>query len=761
MNDQYGTFGSDGATFVITEPRTPREWYNYLWNDRYVSLVSQVGGGESLAQDTMGRRIETVKDRMLYVRDADSGAVWSATALPADAGLSEYTCTHGLGQTTIASVRLGIATSLTVFVPERHLCEVWLLTVTNTSQVPRRLSLFPYVDAGLGGALKPQAYYMAHGTFDASICGATLTTRARFGEADTCINYMVADAGIEGWDTNYRLFMGYGSRLCPDAVAAGACTGSDTIMEKGILALQIDLALDPGASATLGVLVGAATSTDEIAAARGELLAAGAAQRELEETVARCRQVLGQTCVQTPDPALNAFAAHWLKRQIALGIHWARVRHNGYRDQVQDIAAFCRVNPAAAHAEMRRVLSYQYSSGYAPRTWLDGSLQDHDFSDNHVWIPMAVHALIAETGEAAALDEKIAFNDGSAAPLYEHAKRAVEYLWSDRALHGLCRMRSGDWNDCMNRVGPQGAGVSAWLSMAWCVANRCLEELAEYLGRADDAATCRQRGEEMATLIETHAWDGDRYVRAFDDHGAVLGASSCDEGRLFLNPQSWAVLAGLGGGGRARQAMETADRLLETEIGPLTVLDAYSHWHDNVGTMSSKLQGVQENGGVYLHASAFKLVADCLLKRHDKVEEALHKMLPFDHSAFAKDCEPYVLCNCYYATRDTYRYGTTGQSWGTGSAGWFYRALLDDVYGLRPGFDGLRLDPCLPPTWTHCGVERHFRGAVYRVAFDQSAGWERVASVVVNGQPHVGTHLPCESGETYEVEVVMGAKLST
>lgn len=758
MPETYGHFDDAAREFVITTPATPREWYNYLWNGQYVSFFSQTGQGESLRQDRMGRRIAVVSSRAVFVHDCETGAFWAINGQPAlkpEVARSAYRCVHGMGYSTIEQTCAGIASSFGCFVPREEPCEIWTIRLRNVGDRPRRLKVFCYYNTNFDGGLKPQGYYTVAGQLEAAVGAVVVRHRQRFADAEETMIHLGLNVPITGHDCAYSSFVGLGTDQRPDAVVRGACGNHASHMEKCICAVETTVELAPGQESVFSAIAGAATSIEEIARTRSRFADGAAVEKELAAVQRGVIEQLGTNRIEAPDPNLNSLVAPWLKRQISLGIQWARVRHNGYRDQMQDIAAMASIHTCSAREQLHRVLSYQYSSGYAPRTWLDGQIQDKDFSDNHVWIAESVHRLIMETGDLALLDEVAPFNDGSSASLYEHVKRALDYYWNDRGLFGLPRIRSGDWNDCLNTVGPAGKGVSVWLSMAWYLANRQFIELARLSGREADATVAEGRGREMRRLVDEHGWDGKWYLRAYDDEGRVLGSHTNAEGTLFLLPQAWAILSGIAEGDKGIRAMQSVDDLLERDIGTIKVLNAYSHWQPNIGWMSLKMPGTQENGGVYLHASAFKLVADCMLKRHDRVAMAIHKILPADHTYRQKTAEPYALCNSYYAIEGSYRYGLPGQSWGTGSAGWFYSALLNHVFGLRPEFAGLRLDPCLPPEWKRCTITRQFRGAEYHVEFDQSRGYQQIAEIVVDGRPQASPLLPYAVGKRFEVRVAM------
>ena len=240
------------------------------------------------------------------------------------------------------------------------------------------------------------------------------------------------------------------------------------------------------------------------------------------------------------------------------------------------------------------------------------------------------------------------------------------------------------------------------------------------------------------------------YLRAYDDDGRPLGSHTNQEGTLFLNAQTWAVLSGIAVGDRGRRALAYAEAQLQSDLGIRCLQNPYTHFDPAIGLISRKTPGIQENGGVYLHASAFKLVADAMLGRSAAVERGIADMLPFD-----RDAEPYVFSNCYFAIEDSYRYGTAGQSWGTGAAGWFYVALLNHVFGLKPEMDGLRIDPCLPPSWKTCAVTRPFRGALYHITFEQKDIDGRLREIKVDGRQWQEPVLPVQPGKTYQVSVTL------
>ena len=421
----YGQFSHDGTEFEITNPATPRPWYNYLWNDRYVALFAQTAQGESLTQDALGRRIEIVSGRMIFVRDQATSKFWNINGLPVDAQRTGYRCAHGLGYSVIESQQAGIASRFRMFVPQNEICEIWTIKLQNTSPRLRRLSVFLFASTNFDGVPKPQAYYQGSCRYERRWNAVVRRKHHSFDGAEDVNAFMTTDRQPVGFDGSLNGFVGHGTDQRPDAVVQGHCRGTDTDMQKSCFALEFALTVPAGKEVILQAIVGAGKTTADIPRIRQKFFHPGKVETELRRVCADINSLLGANQIETPDPKLNAFFHPWLKRQASLGTQWARVRHNGFRDQVQDIGALALMNPAAAGKQLRRVLAYQYSTGYAPRTWLDGKILDKDFSDNHVWITYAVHQLVLETGNLRILDWKIPFNDGSVAPLYEHVKRAV------------------------------------------------------------------------------------------------------------------------------------------------------------------------------------------------------------------------------------------------------------------------------------------------------------------------------------------------
>jgi len=762
---EYGYFQKNGREYVITTPRTPRHWYNYLFNDNYVTFTSQVGAGEGLLQGELGRRILLVNSRQIYVSDCETKEFWTVNGLPVDLDYQNFRCVHGIGYTEISSLYQEIAGSWRLFVPQDAAEEIWTVRIKNCSDRRRTLKIIPYAKTEIDGGYRPQGYNVDMADRTEAYNGVTTRSFAKIESAgfQQVSAYLLADQEISGYDTRKSAFIGmYGSEERPEALLRGGCTNSDCNAEKICLVLENTVILQPGETAEFHYALGVALRPDEVAQAAGRLQdwktegrLAAVKQRYAEEE----RGVM----INTPDENLNYLVNYWTKHQTNMGSRWARVRHNGYRDMVSDSECLATFQPQLAWERFKRALTYQYRSGYAPRTWLDGEIRDNAFADCAVWIPMAAAAIIEELGDLSRLEEPVVFNDGSIASVYEHVRLAVEFLWNFRGLHGLIKIWGGDWNDMMNQAGLEGRGVSVWLSIAWCRANQQFALLAEALGRQEDLFLAKLHGAEMKAIINEFGWDGEYYICAINDAGKRLGSKWCEEGKIFLIPQLWAVMAGVADEVRRNRLLAAVETHLETDLGTLVSWPAYHRYEESIGQMTQKPPGVHENGGVYLHPACWKLAVDSIMKDNEKVQRGLKKILPFHHEYHQKLCEPYIMCNSYFNEETGYRLGTAGQTWRSATGAWLTKALFQYVFGLKAELAGLRLEPCLPPEWTTCSVIKEFRNAVYEIHFRQpeSGGGNYISRLLVNHTPWQQRHLPYKSGECYMVEVELSAQEET
>lgn len=752
---EYGYWESNGKEYVITERKTPRHWYNYYFNDTYNAFSSQVGFGNGFCQDDLGRRIKLITDRCVYVCDKDANTWHTACGLPMREAFDRYECRHGLGYSTILCEKNGIRSEYTVFVPVKGDREIWTVRLTNLRASPAKLSVIAYAQTECDGEYIPQGYNSRSADMYADI-GAIIARCARaYGSsvAKTAYEFMLCSDAPLSYDTRKNAFIGvYGSKEAPEAlIEQNGCTGSACICEKICFALEAAAELDSGGSKTVSFMIGHAKSTDEIKTIQ-DAFTVQQANIWLDEVTKLRQAEIDGVVIRTPDTYLNHAFNSFYKYATNMGSRWARVRHNGYRDIVSDTECLGAFNPTLAWERFKRILTYQYSNGYCPRTFIDGAIRPNNFSDCAVWITFCARSLVMELGKKELLLEEVAFNDGTTASVFEHLRRAVDYLYHFQGMHGLIKIWGGDWNDGMNGAGLQEKGVSVWLSLAWYRANDQFMELAELIGRTELLDEHRTMGEDMKEKINTYGWDGEYYIAAINDLGQKIGSKESNGGNMYLIPQLWAVLSEILPKDKLMTLMETVDARLETPMGTLINNPGYEEFDAFVGTMTAQPKGTLINQAVYMHPMAWKLAAECIMKRPEKLEMTLKKILPWDHT-YAPTCgEPYILYNFYYSDEDSYRYGTPGQSWRTASTQWVVKSLINFVFGLKPCMEGLRIDPCLPPSWKDCSITKQFRNCRYEITYRQTKQ-DGSMTLTVNGQPLDGTLLPYSDGECYQVEV--------
>lgn len=749
----YGKYKDNGKSFEITKPDTPRHWYNYFFNDDYVSFTSQVGFGEGFAQDDLGRRIPVVSNRNVFV--SENGKSWSICGLPIKYGYTRYSCVHKNGSSTINLKYRNVESSFRIFVPNHGMCEIWSVTLKNCSDEDRQLDIVSYAKTEIDGTYKPQGYNTGTGGFDKKhkvVWGRSFlpfyTTENRPVRV-----YMGCSDKITGFDSRRNAFIGtYGDEQHPYGITSGLLTqDTDCNSEKICLVLKTGIKLMAHEEKTVHFTIG--TTVDENSY---PVFKASEVDRMFREMEDKYNDVLSGVEIHSPWKNFDYLINGWMKYCADMGSRWARVRHNGYRDMTSDTECFGCVNPKIAWERLKRVLSYQYSNGYAPRTIIDGAIRDRNFSDNTVWMTFAADSIVKEIGDVSLYNDVVKFNDGSEAPVYEHLKRSVEFLYNFQGLYGLVRIWGGDWNDCVNFAGLKGKGVSVWLSLAWYRAARTFVRIAKSLGREEDAKMVDEQSKIMQERIEKYGWDGEYYIYARTDDDIILGSKTSEAGEMYLIPQLWAVLSGVSETGREKIAMDSVEKYLEIDLGTRLSYHAFTHRLSYIGSCSEKPAGCQDNGGVYLHCAAWKLACDSILKRPEMVEKGLRKMLPWDTTYAVKCGEPYAMFNSYFAPECGYREGTPGQSWRTAASSWLLKSTVEYVFGMHPELEGLRIDPCLPPSWNNCSITKVFRGCKIDVSYKRTGKGCEVKKITVDGKTAESNIINPNGKKKLKVDVEIG-----
>lgn len=753
-------YTNDGAGCVIHEAETPRYWYNYLWNEEgYCAQISQTGHGRSYYLNEKADMCMINRDaaRYIYLRDEKSGDCWNAGKGPLGTEVDDYSCTHAIGHTTIKSKREGITAEWRIFVPLGETCECWTLRISNESEEARMISAFPAVSFSLDGFSHPRYYEMYRSietSFDEELNGIYCRSAHPFAPHKRYNGFLASSEPVFGYDGDLTAFFGSLSTHTETDAASSAlyqrperlvtgenCSDSDGALFIPGAVLQHTLTLLPGERREIRLVFGVAESPEGARAAAGHYTDESNQSEELRRAEKHYFDKYSSLSVTVPDAKLDIIMNMWIRKQVDFCI----VGKKGVRDNLQIAVALLNYRPEKAKSEILECLRHQFRDGHAVLTWYP--YDDTRYSDQPFWIIWAVCELIKETGDKTILDEIIEWQDGGEATVLEHVKAAVQRLLDDRGRNDLIKIYFADWNDALN-IPPEEDGESVMLSEQFCLALRELEQMMLWLGDEEYAAFCRDAYEETKDAVNSEAWDGKWYCRALAK-SENIGSKDSSGSKIYLNAQTWAVLADIVPEERMENVISAVDGM-EMDFGFPLNSPPYMGYDRMVGRMSGMLPGLFENGGVYCHASAFKLLMDCKLGRGDDALRTMKKIMPdSDYNPSAQSgAEPYVFTNCF-STHPKY-YGRSYQSWTTGTSAWSLRCLYEGILGVKRGYEGLVIEPAFPSDWDHAEVTRTFRGTEYRVIIRRTGE----GMIMLDGSPVSGNTVPdLRDGGRHIVEV--------
>ena len=783
---RYGHFDDRQREYVIENPDTPMSWVNYLGTSDYCGIISNNAAGYAFHKSAKSARLLRMRfnsiptdrpGRYIYLRDNANGDYWSASWQPVGKPLSRYKteCRHGLGYSRFLSRYAGIRTSYRVFVPIGKPIEFWEIEVENTTKRERDLSLFAYAEWCFWEMHQDlmNFQYILY-TCRMAYENATVDYSIRLWPFREPKGFMASILPVESFDTDREEFMGrYRHEGQPKAVEAGRCSGSIAVGGNPCAALQNRFVLGPGETKRALFILGvgdAKTFGQECRA-----LYADPAQVEAEFLKLQdyWKQRLSRYACKTPSPLVNSMVNVWNQYQCHTTFAWSRsASFNeaggrdglGFRDSNQDTLGVAHAIPELVRQRLVDLLKGQHANGSAmhglqPLTWTQGphNVEPWIFSDDHLWPLLSVTAYLKETGDLAFLDETVPFADRGAASVYDHLKRSLEFSWSQRGPHGVCLGLAADWNDCLNL---KGKGESLFSTFLFYRGLGEMAALAQRLGRADDAEHFGGYRRELLVNIEREAWDGEWFLRGFLDDGRKLGGRESDQSNIFINSQTWAVLSGAAEREKAIACMDSLHKFLATEHGVVKNFPAYREHDAQVGAITCFPAGLKENGGIFCHANTWAVIAEAILGRGDHAFRLYQAFLPAAKNDVADTytMEPYVYSQFITGKEHPSRFGRARNSWLTGTASWAFVAISQYLLGIRPDYDGLVVEPCIPSEWDGYEVTRVYRGATYRIRVrNPKHVCSGVRSVKVGGKKLAGNRLPiAPAGETVRVEVAMG-----
>lgn len=729
-SDRNYAFTPEGDAFALNTIHPPRNWKNVHYSGfsrkgAYWSRCTQTGEGSIFLMDAEGNRCTLTPDagrKVIYFRDDDTRTVWNIGGAPVPTAVQEFTCRYRLESTELSSIQNGIFASQRVFVPEGADFEIWTVQVENRSRETRRISIFPYLSLGLDGFKSNYAWGAWHkkvwGRADLPGCFAECVYPNPAPETYTAM--LVASAlPIGSLGGNSEVFTAGYSYGWPNLVDGRDFTWTDTTHdEEGLcLMLQNRARLAPGDSIRIHYAVGRG-GTPQRAQSLAAQLTDAQVEAWLDVVREREKRHANVATIDTGNERVDRFFNHWLKKQI----HTYLVFKTGIRDNLQTNLAFASIDPESTRENLEMILSHQYADGHFPHTAMP--LNEHHYGDKTTWCLLAVPAWIRETGEITFLEKELPFlipGGGftqERGTVLDHLLRAREHIMRDTGQHGLPLIHQADWNDDLTGPGLGGGGESVLTAMMFCRGLLDCVELFEFCGKKDLAQAFQATYADFKDRINATAWDGEWYLRAFAGDGTAVGSHRSREGQIYTNVQTWAALGKIADEERSQSMFAAMDRRLETKIGMKVLDPLYTEWDPAVGDLSVALPGYYVNG-VYNHAGAFKVLADCEQKRGAAAWRMIEALIP-DSPANPSEqslCEPFSITNCYRC--DELRYGLCGDVWHSGTSAWLYVGIVEGICGLRPHFNGLQIRPCLPPHLNRIAIRRTFQGCDYHFVIEK------------------------------------------
>lgn len=797
---QYGYFDDERKEYVITRPDTPKSWSNYLGNTEYGAIITNNAGGYSFYKSGgMGRfmrlRFNSVPmdqpGRYLYWHDRESKDYWSSSWQPVGKSLEEFhsECRHGTAYSVISSNYRGIDTETTYYVPLGQKYEVWRVKVTNTGNQKRSLRGFTYVEyAANWNAIDDlmniqyvqytSLMNMTNGMIDHATNPNIPEMPDNFKEKDQGRHTFQALAGVSvtGYDTDREQFIGaYRTYANPRVVEDGICKGSDGYGDNPCGALQFDLDMEPGETREFAVLMGIGRPEEEGQKVRQSYNDLSVVEDELADLKAYWHNQMKGFLARTPDRELDSTINTWGIYNSLITFAWSRAASLvysgidrdglGYRDTVQDFLGVLHAIPEEAGKRLELMITGQVSTGGAMPVVLPFSHspgnekspgEDQYRSDDCLWLFNAIPAYVKETGDLEFFHKVLPYADQGEDTVLGHMRKAIEFNLERSGEHGLPCGLAADWNDCL-KFGHDGESVF--------VAMQLRLALREYIGICDLLTNEAEKDWAQPLLnqldenIQKYAWDGDWFLRGYRFDGMKFGSQESSEGQIFLNTQTWAILSGAAREDQAPVIMEKVGERLATDYGLKLCDPPYTRSDYNIVRAQLMNPGLKENGGIFVHTQGWGVMAETILGHGNRAYEYLRAYLPAacNSEADVREIEPYVVCQSTHGPESP-KFGASRVPWLSGSATWTYYSITQYVLGVRPGYEGIAIDPCIPSSWEGFYVSRNFRGKSLKIKVENPGRVEKgVREIVINGHKVEGSFISTELLEAEnDILVVMG-----
>ena len=823
MEDRkFGYFDDLNREYVITDPKTPWPWINYLGNEDFFSLISHTAGGYSFYKDAKFRRITRYRynnvpmdngGRYFYINDNDT--VWSPGWKPCKTPLDFYECRHGMSYTRITGAKNGIEASVLFFVPLNTWGEVQKMTLRNTSDKTKRIKLFSFAEWCLWNAATDMENFQRNfSTGEVEVDGSTIYHKTEYKERRNHYAFYSVNTPIQGFDTDRETFIGlYNEFRDPQNVLKGKPSNSIAHGWSPIASHYIEVELQAGESKDFIFLLGYVENEQEekFSQATEGLLHSGSSPIINKEKAQNMMAAFGSTekvdaafaelksywnrlldiyVVKSEEEKMDRMVNIWNQYQCMVTFNMSRSasffesgigRGMGFRDSNQDLVGFVHQIPERARERIIDIASTQFPDGgcyhqYQPLTKRGNNDIGGGFNDDPMWLIFGTVAYIKETGDFSILDEPVPFDNepGSEVSMFEHLRISFNHVVENLGPHMLPLIGRADWNDCLNlncfswdpnesfqTTENQTEGSKAeslMIAGLFVVCGRDYVELCQQIGQTDEANRAQSFIDQMVEAVMKHGWDGEWYLRAYDYFGRKVGSKENEEGKIFIESQGWCTMAGIGlEEGMVQKALDSVKKHLDCEHGIVLNHPAFTKYFVEYGEISSYPAGYKENAGIFCHNNPWVIIGETVLGRGDYAWDYYRKICPSyteERSALHK-VEPYVYSQMI-AGKDAARPGEGKNSWLTGTAAWNYYAITQYILGIKPAYDGLEINPCIPSTWKEYTVKRKFRGATYEITVQNPQGvCKGIKTLTVDGVKTEGNIVRHQPG-THQVIAILG-----
>ena len=812
---KYGYFDDSAREYVITDPKTPFPWINYLGNRDFFSLISNTAGGYSFYKDAKFRRLTRYRyngvpmdagGRYFYIKDGET--IWNPGWKPTKTPLDSYECRHGMNYTVITGRKNDIEAKTLFFVPLDTHAEITKLTLTNKGGETKTFKLFSFVEWCLWNAATDMENFQRNfSTGEVEIEGSTIYHKTEYKERRNHFAFYTVNHPIDGFDTDRESFMGlYNGFDEPEAVTEGGSRNSVAHGWSPIASHSIEITLQPGESRDFIFMLGYIENPQEekweskgvINKKRAhELISRFDTTEKVDAAFEDLKKywdnLLSRFSVKSDDEKLDRMVNIWNQYQCMITFCFSRSasffesgigRGMGFRDSNQDLIGFVHQIPERARERIIDIASTQFPDGgcyhqYQPLTKRGNNDIGGGFNDDPMWLIFGTSAYIRETGDFSILDEKVPFDNqpGSEVPLMEHLKVSFDHVINNLGPHGLPLIGRADWNDCLNlncfsndpnesfqtteNKSEGSKAESLMIAGQFVIYGKEYADLCRHLGMNEEAERAMTHVDRMVEAVKEHGWDGEWFLRAYDFFGNKVGSEENKEGKIFIESQGWCTMAGIGlEEGLVERSLDSVKERLDCEHGIVLNNPAFTEYVMEYGEISTYPAGYKENAGIFAHNNPWVIIGETVLGRGDRAWDYYQKICPAyveERNSHLHKVEPYVYCQMT-AGKDAARPGEGKNSWLTGTAAWNWYAITQFILGIRPGYDGLEVNPCIPSGWNGYTINRSFRGADYQITVKNPEGvCKGVKQITFNGATIDGNILPvAEPGSVNSVEVILG-----